>query len=126
MDLGCEPLLRGVAVAGGRATRVWQGQLNAAGVGIEITEIALDQNPTPARMRQAWLVRRAGQARPVSIFASVGPDQVLVCGPEGTPPPVATIQAALAERIFTSVLNELPVPATRRAIDRIAFPNCAA
>ncbi|MES2211083.1 MAG: hypothetical protein V4515_13030 [Chloroflexota bacterium] len=119
MDLGREPLLRDVAVAGGRATRIWQGQLNAAGVGIEIAEVALEQNATPARMRQAWTARRAGQARPVIVFSILGPDQVLVCGPEGTPPPVATIQVALAERIFASVLNELPVPATRRAIDLI-------
>ncbi|HSW41794.1 MAG TPA: hypothetical protein VLM76_04735 [Patescibacteria group bacterium] len=120
MDLGRDPLLRGVAVSGGRASSVWQGQLNAAGIGIEIAEVALDQNPTPARMRQAWLARRAGQARPVIVFASVSPDHVLVCGPEGTPPPVATIPVNLAERIFASVLNELPVPATRRAIDLIS------
>jgi hypothetical protein len=119
MDLGREPLLRDVAVAGGRASRIWQGQLNVAGVGIEIAEVALDQNPTPARMRQVWLARRAGQARPVIVFTTVGPDHVLVCGPEGTPPPVATIPLGLAERIFTSVLGELPVPATRRAIDLI-------
>jgi len=119
MDLGRDPLLHGVAVSGGRALNVWQGQLNAAGIGIEIAEVALDQNPTPPRMRQVWLARRAGQARPVIVFASVSPDQVLVCGPEGTPPPVATIPVSLAERIFASVLNELPVPATRRAIDLI-------
>lgn len=65
MELGRQPLLRDVGVTGGRATRIWQGQLNAAGVGIEIAEIALDQNATPARMRQAWTGRRAGQARPV-------------------------------------------------------------
>src|SRR4051794_22444055 len=102
MDLGRDPLLRSVTVPGGRATRIWQGQLNAAGVGIEIAEVALDQNPTPARMRQVWTARRAGQARPVVVFASLDPDLVLVCGPEGTPPPVATIQALLAERIFSS------------------------
>lgn len=119
MDLGREPLLRGVAIGGGVASSVWQGQLNAAGVGIEISEVALEQNPTPARMRQAWLARRAGQARPVIVFTSIGPDVVLLCGPEGTPPPVASIPASLAQRIFTSVLNELPVPATRRAIDQI-------
>lgn len=119
MDLGREPLLRDVAVAGGRATRIWQGQLNTAGVAIEIAEVALDQNPTPARMRQVWLARRAGQARPVIVFTPIGPDQILVCGPEGAPPPVATIPVSLAERIFASVLNELPVPATRRAIDLI-------
>jgi hypothetical protein len=78
MDIGREPLLRDVAVAGGRATRIWQGQLNAAGVGIEIAEVVLDQNPTPPRMRQAWLAQRAGQARPVIVFASVGPDQALL------------------------------------------------
>jgi len=119
MDLGREPLLRDVAVAGGRALRIWQGHLSDAGVGIEIAEVRLDQNPTPSRMRQVWLARRAGQARPVIVFATLGPDQVLVCGPDGTPPPVATIPLSLAERIFASVLNELPVPATRRAIDLI-------
>ena len=117
MGLGREPLLRGVTVPGGRATQVWQGQLNAAGVGIEIAEISNDQNATPARMRQAWTARRAGQARPVIVFSVNGPDQVLVCGPEGTRPPVATTQIGLAERIFTSLLGELPVPATRRCID---------
>ena len=120
MDLGREPLLRDVAVAGGRATCIWQGQLNIAGVGIEIAEVALDQNPTPARMRQVWLARRAGQARPVIVFTPMGTDQILVCGPEGAPPPAATIPVTLAERIFASVLNELPVPATRRAIDLIS------
>lgn len=119
MDLGTEPLLRGVAVPGGHASRIWQGQLNTAGIGIEIAEVALDQNPTPTRIRRAWLARRAGQARPVIVFTPAGPDQILVCGPEGTPPPVATIPVSLAERIFASVLNELPVPATRRAIDLI-------
>lgn len=119
MDLGRDPLLRDVGVTGGRATRIWQGQLNVAGVGIEIAEVALDQNPTPARMRQVWLARRAGQARPVIVFTPIGPDQILVCGPEGTPPPVATFPTSLAERIFATVLNELPVPATRRAIDLI-------
>lgn len=119
MDLGREPLLRDVAVPGGRAFRIWQGQLSNAGVGIEIAEARLDQNPTPSRMRQVWLARRAGQARPVIVFATIGPDQVLICGPDGTPPPVATITLSLAERIFASVLNELPVPATRRAIDLI-------
>lgn len=81
MELGRDPLLRDVTVSGGREVNVWQGQLNAAGVGIEIAEVALDQNPTPARMRQVWLARRAGQARPVIVFTTVGPDQVLVCGP---------------------------------------------
>jgi hypothetical protein len=119
MDLGREPLLRDVAVAGGRALRIWQGQISNAGVGIEIAEVRLDQNPTPSRMRQVWVARRAGQARPVIVFATLGPDQVLVCGPDGTPPPVATIPLGLAERIFASVLNEPPVPATRRAIDLI-------
>jgi hypothetical protein len=70
-------------------------------------------------MRQVWLARRAGQARPVIVFTPMGPDQILVCGPEGAPPPAATIPVSLAERIFASVLNELPVPATRRAIDLI-------
>lgn len=120
MDLGRDPLLRDVPVPGGRATQIWRGELNPAGVGIEIAEIALDQAPTPARLRQVWLARRAGQARPVIVFASIGPDRVLACGPEGNPPPVATITLSLAERIFASVLNELPVPATRRAIDLIS------
>jgi Eco57I restriction-modification methylase len=96
---------------------MWQGELNAAGVGIEISELSLDQNATPSRLRQAWTARRAGQARPVIVFASAGPDQLLVCGPDGTPPPVATISAHLGERIFNTILAELPVPATRRAID---------
>jgi hypothetical protein len=119
MDLG-EPLLRDVPIPGGRAVAVWQGRLNAAGVGIEVAEVQLEQNPTPARMRQAWTARRAGQARPVLVFAAVAPDQVLVCGPEGTPPPVGVLTTSLAERIFRSVLAELPVPATRRAIDLLA------
>jgi hypothetical protein len=102
------------------ATFVWRGRVNAAGIGIEVAEIQLDQNPTPARMRHAWTARRAGQARPVLVFAAVAPDQVLVCGPEGTPPPVGVLTTSLAERIFRSVLAELPVPATRRAIDMLA------
>jgi hypothetical protein len=117
MDLGREPLLRDVSIPGGRASSIWQGRVNAAGVGIEVAEVELEQSPTPTRLRQAWVARRAGQARPVLLFVSSGPDRVLVCGPEGTPPPVATISTALAQRIFTSVLDELPVPATRRAID---------
>lgn len=117
MDLDRKPLLTDVAIPGGRIIRMWQGELNAAGVGIEVSEVALDQNPTPSRLRQAWVARRAGQARPVVVFTSMGPDQVLVCGPDGTPPPVATISAALAAQIFAAILDELPVPATRRAID---------
>ena len=39
--------------------------------------------------------------------------------PGGIATPAATIPVSLAERIFASVLNELPVPATRRAIDLI-------
>lgn len=117
MDLDREPLLRGIAISGARIVRMWQGELNAAGVGIEVSELTLDQNPTPARLRQAWTARRAGQARPVIVFTPVGPEHVLVCGPDGTPPPVATIPADLAEPIFRAILGELPVPATRRAID---------
>ena len=70
-------------------------------------------------MRQAWTRASRGPGAASDRVRDAGPDQVLVCGPEGTPPPVATIQLALAERIFASVLNELPVPATRRAIDLI-------
>lgn len=98
---------------------MWQGELSPAGVGIEVSEVELAQNVTPARLRQAWTARRAGQARPVLVFASAAPDQVLVCGPDGAPPPVAAIPVALAERIFTAVLTERPVPATRRALDLI-------
>ena len=61
MDLGREPLLRDVTVPGGRAVKVWQGQLNTAGVGIEIAEIALDQNATPRECVKHGL--RAGPAR---------------------------------------------------------------
>lgn len=117
MELGRAPLLRDVAIPGGRVISMWQGELNAAGVGVEVSEIAFDQNVTSVRLRQAWTARRAGQARPVLVFARVGPDQLLVCGPDGTPPPVATIPANLGERIFTAVLAERPVPATRRALD---------
>jgi hypothetical protein len=120
MDLGREPLLGGVPIPGGHAIRIWQGELNPAGIGIEVAEIQLDQNPTPARLRQAWTARRAGQARPVIVFAVVTPDQVLVCGPEGTPPPVGALPSSVAERIFQSVLASQPVPATRRAIDLLA------
>lgn len=117
MELGRAPLLRDVAIPGGRVITMWQGDLNAAGVGVEVSEIALDQNLTSVRLRQAWIARRAGQARPVLVFARVGPDELLVCGPDGTPPPVATIPANLAERIFSAVLAERPVPATRKALD---------
>lgn len=119
MDLGRDPLLRDLSFPGGRVVRMWQGELSPAGVGIEVSEVELTENLTPARLRQAWTARRAGQARPVLVFASAGPDQILVCGPDGTPPPVATIQATLGERIFAAVLTERPVPATRRALDLI-------
>jgi hypothetical protein len=119
MDLGREPLLRDIPLPGGRVVRMWQGELSPAGAGIEVSEVELTQNVTPARLRQAWTARRAGQARPVLVFASAGSDQILVCGPDGTPPPVATIPAALAARIFSTVLTERPVPATRRALDLI-------
>ncbi len=98
---------------------MWQGELNAAGVGIEVSEVALDQSPTPTRLRQVWSARRAGGARPVLVFASAGSGQVLICGPDGAPPPVALLSIDLAERIFGIVLDQLPVPATRHAIDLI-------
>ena len=62
MNLGREPLLRDVAIPGGRVVRMWQGELNNAGVGIEVSEVALDHASTPSRLRQAWSARRAGQA----------------------------------------------------------------
>ncbi len=117
MSLTRQPLLRNVPIPGGRAVAVWQGEINTAGVGIEVAEVEFAQGPSPTRLRQAWNARRAGQARPVIVYSALGPDRVLVCGPEGTPPPVATVPTPLAERIFTVVLDELPVPATRRAID---------
>ena len=81
MDLGREPLLRDVAIAGGRATRIWQGQVNAAGVGIEIAEVALDQDPTPAPRTPGSLpvppvrVRRLRAVPPAAIsngWANIG------------------------------------------------------
>jgi hypothetical protein len=68
-DLGREPYLRDIAIPGGRVTRMWLGKTNAAGVGLEIAEVILDQTPTPARLRAAWTARRAGQARPVIVVA---------------------------------------------------------
>jgi len=120
IKLDMEPLLRDVAIPGGRVTRMWQGRLSAAGVGIEVSEVELDQAPTPTRLRSAWKARRDGSARPVIIVAAAGPDRVLVCGPDGDPPPVASLSDALASRILAAVLSEAPVPATRRAIDLLS------
>ena len=80
IDLGREPHLRDIAIPGGRVTRMWLGKTNAAGVGLEIAEVVLDQTLTPTRLRAAWSARRAGQARPVIVVAASGPDQLLICG----------------------------------------------
>lgn len=53
LSLATEPYLRDRPLPGGRIERAWQGQLNAAGVGVEVAEVTLEQNPTPARMRAA-------------------------------------------------------------------------
>jgi hypothetical protein len=78
--------------------------------------VVLNQAATPTRLRAAWTARRAGQARPVIVFAAVAREQVLVCGPDGIPPPVAMLPAALAGQIFRAVLDEPPVLATLRAM----------
>ena len=82
---------------------------------MEISELELGEAPTPARLRQAWNTRRAGNPRPVIVFAqSAG--AVIACGPDGSPPPVATLESAVAQRIFDRVLDELPTQARLRAI----------
>lgn len=117
IELELKPLLFDITIPGGRIPRMWQGPVNAAGIGIEVSEIVLAQSPTASRLRQAWQARRAGQARPVILFVTVDANQVLICGPEGTPPPVATLPSTLAQQIFATVLRELPVPATRHALE---------
>jgi len=118
-DLGREPHLRDIAIPGGHVTRMWLGKTNAAGVGLEIAEVVLDQTPTPTRLRAAWTARRAGQARPVIVVAASGSDQLLICGPDGLPPPVATLPLALAEQILRTVLDETPVRAALRTLTLI-------
>ena len=69
IDLGREPLLREIPLpSGGVVARLWQGRTNAAGVGIELSQLRLAHPPTPTRLRQAWMARRAGNPRPVMVF----------------------------------------------------------
>lgn len=100
MDLGREPLLREVAVTGGRATRIWQGQLNTAGVGIEIAEVALDQNRHPLACGRSG--SRVSEITAVS--SGSGPGQAAV---------------ALRER-FTQRMHEDVVDRLLRRIDAAA------
>ena len=119
MELRRTPLLRDVAVPGGSVSRSWQGEIGNLGYGIEVSELALDQNPTASRLRQVWTARRAGQARPVIVFAALNANEVLICGPDGTPPPVATLPTHLAAQVFETILAEPPIAASRMAIEII-------
>lgn len=116
LDLNREPTHGDLALAsGGRVTRLWQGRAGASGVALEISEVELAEAPTPTRLRQAWNTRRAGNPRPVIVFAHTT-DGIVLCGPDGSPPPVATVDLAVAERIFRRILDEPPTQARLRAI----------
>jgi hypothetical protein len=119
LELDRQPLLRDLDLPGGRIMALWQGTPGAAGVGLEISQLALDQAPTATRLRQAWNARRAGTPRPVIVFAAAD-EAIILCGPDGSPPPVATLPIELARRIFSRVLDEPPVPATLRALSLIS------
>jgi hypothetical protein len=105
MDLNREPLLRDVAITGGRAATA--GPAEHRGVRIR-GRGWLDQNPTP-RVLKAWIARRAGQARRSSSMLG-GPG--LLCGPENTAP-VATIPKP---RSGLRASSTSPVPATRQRL----------
>lgn len=116
INLERDPTHRDLPLAsGGRITRLWQGQAGPSGVALEVSEVELAETPTPARLRQAWNTRRAGNPRPVIVFAH-SETSVIVCGPDGSPPPVATLDPAVAQRIFDRILDEPPTQARLRAI----------
>lgn len=115
LDLGREPTLRDRAFPGGRVIRLWEGQRNAAGSALEISEVELDAAVTPARLRQAWLARRGQTVRPVIVVARSG-DLWLACGPQGNPPPVVELTDELATRVLSGLLDEGPVAAALRAL----------
>lgn len=116
IDLRRDPTHRDLPLAsGGRVTRLWQGRAGPSGVALEVSEVELPETPTPARLRQAWDTRRAGNPRPVIVFTPNGPS-LMVCGPDGSPAPVATLEPAVAQRIFDRILDEPPTQARLRAI----------
>lgn len=119
LDLGREPRITGIQVPGGRVSALWEGPPGLGGVGIEVSQLELGQNPTAGRLRQVWNARRAGTSRPIIVFAP-SDGGVVLCGPDGNPPPVATLPIDLARRIFARILDEPPVPATLRALTLIA------
>ena len=120
VDLGRPPNLSDIAINGhGTVTRLWQGEAGAAGIGLEISEVVLNHPPTARRLRDAWSTRRAGSSRPVILFVST-PEGVLVCGPDGSPPPVASLSPAIAGQIFRRVLDQPPVQASLAALALIA------
>jgi hypothetical protein len=116
LDLDREPTHHNLPLqSGGLVSRLWQGRAGASGVALEISEIELLEAPTPARLRQVWNTRRAGNPRPVIVFAHTA-DGLILCGPDGAPPPVATLDRTVAERIFRRILDEPPTQARLRAI----------
>lgn len=120
IDLGRAPTAQDLEVPRlGRVLRLWEGRPGGAGFGIEVSEVQLDESVTIGRLRQAWSARRAGGARPVVVFAALGSEQVMVCGPDGSPPPASTLEVSVAERIFAAILDEQPVPAARLALELI-------
>ncbi len=119
LDLGREPTLRDRPFPGGRVVRLWEGQRNATGTALEVSEVALDETITPARLRQAWEARRGQTVRPVIVAAMVG-ERWLVCGPQGTPPPTVDLTTELANRILSGLLDEPPVAAALRALTLFA------
>jgi hypothetical protein len=59
--------------------------------------------------------RRGGTARPLVLFTP-SDEGVLVCGPDGSPPPVALLNAEVAGQIFRRVLEQSPVRASLAAL----------
>lgn len=120
VEIGRPPNLADLNLDGhGIVSRLWQGVAGAGGIGIEISEVQLNQAPTARRLRDAWRARRGGSSRPVIVFAST-PEGVLVCGPDGSPPPVASLSPAIAGQIFRRVIDQPPVQASLAALSLIA------
>ena len=119
LDLGRPPDLTNLSAGkSARVDRLWSGIAGPGGTAIEVSEISLHEPLTGARMREAWRARRAGSPRPVIVFARVA-EGVLLCGPDGSPPPIAQLNVAIAEQILRRVLDHPPVQATLTALSLI-------
>lgn len=120
IDLARPPDLTNLAVEGhGTITRLWQGARGSAGVGIEVSEVELAAPATERRLRDAWSARRAGSARALLLLATT-PDGLLICGPDGSPPPVALLDPSVAGQILRRVLELPPIQASLTAMTLIA------